>query len=56
MVQAAAYLGQAVVFLYKAGTRKETFDRFERMIWEFNIAIENGSFIVSFPVTNGDFP
>ena len=25
-------------------------------LWPANIAIENGPFIVSFPIKNGDFP
>jgi hypothetical protein len=28
----------------------------EHTIWLFNIAMENGPFIVSFPIKNGDFP
>jgi hypothetical protein len=28
----------------------------EGTLWQTNIAIENGPFIVDFPIKNGDFP
>ena len=41
--------------LWTVGSNQE-YSRIINTLWLFNIAMENGPFIVDFPIKNGDFP